>query len=431
MESVREEDMSAQNFTVRAQRRWGLRSEELGKMVLPATPDPGLTPEELDDLILLFRSFGRLEPGAFRPRRGTFEALLVFPAGADLGGFSDLRLDQLLHLLSPYDEDARFLQSQKEGNSDLLARWIAFPESLEAKLPSALDSSKSWLAEALRCLRIGAENSPQREQGLDAFSEALAGKIVAELQGIAQGEDAGISVEEPLLASYSPLLLWGTHEHFLPIARALVSPGWDVSHALMGAMVEGAGPPIESGGVALVDRLRSVLPIAPADGRPRVLAAALALERRRGRTLPRLLDIDVHENEGAIWSWLDILALAATTNLREAVQELLVQDQNWLEFEAIGEGELPLHLYRAARVHGLSPSACRELFAPHLGDAEDWFQENEAEDWSWISAYPYPLDLWEEAAGRTERGLLHEGIDEAFGDVFSPHDPFSVRKREP
>lgn len=394
-----------------------------------------MTALELDDLRTVFRGFGRVDAATLRPRKGTLEALLVLPSGTHDRGISpdSLRMDQLVYLLGEVDEDARWMRGQSADAAELFAIWRALPERVEADVPADLGED-SWLRHATA--RSLAGESLVRREGEDAVRERVAqrfaGYMVRALEQVVDGgEDTADEAKSDEGASsplvdYSPLLLWGESTAFDALLARWVSPGWAPLAAIAGAIERGVGAPIEPASEGLVrafigdEGLRAPL------AQVRVLNAALAMEGRRGRSIPRLVDPEVLRDEGAIWSWQDILALVAASERVALVQRLLATHDEWLDFDAPGEGELPLHLYRALRLSDGQERA-EEILRPALGeDADEWLEARGEDGLSWLAAYPEPLDLWE-GGTRTERGLLHEGIDEAFGDVFSPHDPFSVR----
>ena len=408
----------------------------------PATPNRALEADEVEDLLALFRGFGVLDPVSLRPRRAVLEALCVLRGDVDDDGLVDaIDVAQLLHLLAPYDEDARALASRSAGmpRPSLVAAWRAFPgEVAEGNFPGH-HAERSWLASAHA--RVARGRTQAAATGEDACVHDLLARLgallVGELQALAGGESSGdgessddgeSSSERRWLTRYSPLLLWGEFRAVEDLLGEVVPPGWDAQAAVLGALEMGAGAPIDPRQGEVLDALREVEPLDISRARTWVLEAARALDERRGGGAPRLLDEEILENEGAIWSWLDVLALAALDDAEERVEALLSGGEDWLDFDALGEGELPLPLYRALRLRGVPHASLVETLGGHLGEeGDDWLEERAEEGWRWLAAYPEPLDL---AMTRptTERGLLHEGIDEAFGDVFSPRDPFSVRE---
>lgn len=136
----------------------------------------------------------------------------------------------------------------------------------------------------------------------------------------------------------------------------------------------------------------------------------------------------------AAWSgtaaWTEVVRLANRPDLARDVEDLLPQQPDWGDFDAPGEGALP-RLWAAAMC----------LAAPQDARWRHWFATFEegralaAEDAEALwSGWPSPRASEEQRAGLAGSPMssyvhgLHDGVAEAYGDVYSQADPFSARR---
>lgn len=151
---------------------------------------------------------------------------------------------------------------------------------------------------------------------------------------------------------------------------------------------------------------------------------------------PVLVQSTANKLAGLGWTWL--VALSLRPNLAEEVQRLLDEDVDWFDFDAPGEGELPATWAAAL---GLSEALTDELAdALDVDPVEEPAADSATNDGTahtdaarWLASTTSPAT----ARGARLDGLgspmssyahgLNEAVAEAYGDVYSPADPFSTR----
>lgn len=375
-------DFQRPAFSVRILRRWGMTVDQLAEQSLPEMPSESLTQSEVSDLICLFRTFGRPDPVALRSRWHTYEALRI---SASQGvNFDQIRVDQLAFLLQEYDADAAYLSKIAKENEEMHRIWVSLPEFFEKAIPPDIDEERSWLAQAVsRSLRGISDASSLSEQ--EIYLE-LGGRLFSilaqEFESRIRPQSArNAETEDTWLTRYSPLMAWAEVVELEAVFRDWVAPGWEPASALRGGLSLGFGPPLVEQYDTSFEALRQAEAITREEAMTRFLSIVQAFEHERGRSVPRLVDQSVLDDEGAIWTWLDLLSLAACESRNDRIQALLNGESDWLDFDAPGEGELPLHLYRALRLAGDSHEIVGEFLSPYLGEeAGEWLDEREEEE---------------------------------------------------
>lgn len=430
--------MNTPLFSPKTRRRWNLSSDHSNPIALPQHPPTPLELHEIADLMAVFRTFQSPSFTTLRPRLRTLQSLLVLPQH-DAPSADGIHVLQLAFLLQDHDLDAKNLvetlrELPPEAHAAAWAQAPVAPDRAPAYPAPRSFQHDAWTAYAAHRHVAGtkwAQSVPDPEAFLaEAFAAVLVNALRHLEQDAAEAETHGAGYR--ILRQFSPLLLWGESDSVLRDLLATVEDGWAPLEPLLALRVLPAGPPLLPAYIELHDTLASIEGLPMADAR----AALLGLARRidaRYQDMPRMLDSRVIDDDGAIWSWLDVMAAAAFPALDPRIAELLNdEDEDWLGFDAPGEGTWPLHLYRALRLAGRSHAAAASVLSPLLAGSEEcdaWLEEQDQPLDTWLAAYPEPLMTIgdEDRAKPEERGLMHEGIDEAFGDVFSPHDPFSVR----
>ncbi len=176
------------------------------------------------------------------------------------------------------------------------------------------------------------------------------------------------------------------------------------------------------------DAIRAASEAAPI-GCGAVVARLAALAAARG-SLPGPRAVLVDGPAAQAPSWLDVVRAARVPALADEIGSLCAEPVAWDEFDAPGEGALPQLWADALALAGTgSPRVESALAALGARDGEPAWQI--AARW----ASPVAVAGGRGLVGDGERGAaahgLHEGVGEAFGDVWSPHDPFSLRGSKP
>ena len=162
-------------------------------------------------------------------------------------------------------------------------------------------------------------------------------------------------------------------------------------------------------------------------------AALVALAGPRAESTRELL-VDVPAAALGGLGWALILQIAAREDLHSALQSVILHEEtDWADFDAPGEGSLPSLWMSALFVAGALDTAWITL----LSDMDDELDvPNEADDIADILAgFASPALSTESRLGLDESPMssyahgLHDAVGEAYGDVWSAADPFSVRKR--
>ncbi|MFT4703538.1 MAG: hypothetical protein ACI81R_001230 [Bradymonadia bacterium] len=157
--------------------------------------------------------------------------------------------------------------------------------------------------------------------------------------------------------------------------------------------------------------------------------ACLARMQRRWRISDDRVADALRDAEGATdgaASWRDIIALSAATTLPAEVDRALSEETDWLSFEAPGEGVLPVIWRDAMRLHPAWDCEWATRFERLLDEATPSVDET-------LDAYPSPYAASATRLNTDQSPLssythgLNDAIEEAYGDVFSPADPFSQR----
>jgi hypothetical protein len=128
--------------------------------------------------------------------------------------------------------------------------------------------------------------------------------------------------------------------------------------------------------------------------------------------------------------WTRALQLASHPELTNALLALLSSDEDWGDFDAVGEGYLPGIWARIALLADALTPELREQFLvadPELGE---WLTESAVVDGGWFAS---PRRAGEHLSQNDQNPMssyahgLHDAVGEAYGDVYSRADPFSVR----
>ncbi len=137
--------------------------------------------------------------------------------------------------------------------------------------------------------------------------------------------------------------------------------------------------------------------------------------------------------EADVPSWRFVAQLSSRNDLVTSVQALEQQGVDWGDFDAPGEGALPLTWRLALHLAGAWPADRAQRW-----ERDGWVEPASAGDLdAALRALPSqtaasiaagdPLGGGAAQAGRTVR----DGIAEAYGDVHAPSDPFSIRRAAP
>lgn len=141
-------------------------------------------------------------------------------------------------------------------------------------------------------------------------------------------------------------------------------------------------------------------------------------------------------------SWATLVALAQRVEGPSTVAALLEERDDWDDFDAPGEGELPTLWWRvmvlAEALSGTSTAAIREALIDAGADGGD--DDTDASvDTLLRRVFDDAVSVVEATATRRSvegspmSGYAHglnDGVGEAYGDVYSPADPFSGRPRD-
>jgi hypothetical protein len=253
----------------------------------------------------------------------------------------------------------------------------------------------------------------------------------------------------PLLLARPPaaLLAWMLQPHRAPLPAAALLAAWAAAEAQGPTAADdfwdfmpwhATGQPLPAG------RPPGLRPAAAGLDPQGLLQRCLALVPeallampRRDALVERAADLTGHR------PWTLGVRLALDPGVAAEVDDLLSLDTDWSDFDAPGEGTLPLFWAsvlavggqldeaRADRLAALDPAieARREAAAAAPDDLSVWVQD-------WVSPRACAraagatglMDGPSTGAAGFEHGL-RDGIAEAFGDVWSPRDPFSQRSR--
>jgi hypothetical protein len=188
-------------------------------------------------------------------------------------------------------------------------------------------------------------------------------------------------------------------------------------------------------------RDRAPLALMPASawtgGRPLSLPAAraalLALVGERPESTRELL-VDVPASALGGLGWAIVLQIAAREDLKSTLQGVIDEDDmDWSDFDAPGEGSLPALWMRAL----FTAASLDDHWADLLTTVDQGLQIPDAiaEIADVLAEYASPTLSTESRLGLDESPMssyahgLHDAVGEAYGDVWSAADPFSVRKR--
>lgn len=442
-------------------KRWGLEKGQDIPTIRPVSPPTKLSEREVQELLSVFRSTGELSEVEWRRRATTLTLLLI--KNSESSDAQDISIIQLVHLLKDHDRDARnFYQKLRHSTEESHRQWWEEWTAEVRKIPAdslqshALDARNvSWIQSAhdratfVYSEYIGDDELRAEVRGL--FRRLLFEDITKVVQSH-ERENVRVSPAETLLVELPPLLYFLEDRAVDPYVEATVAhtpflrpssaegephspvdPRWNALGSLRFAP---PGPPLSLRYEALHARMHrrwteeSGANLQEFYGRAR---RDLPCPTLAEGTWLQLLDLEHIEEEGVALSWWDLLAARCTADFVERLSALLHMDLDWFDFDAPGEGDLPTHWFRVLELYGWSLEEIRQFFDVAMEgreDAEDWWEERVQEYGTWLASYPPPSDFDFDSEGdRSQlRGALHEGIDEAFGDVFSPHDPFSVRE---
>jgi hypothetical protein len=162
-------------------------------------------------------------------------------------------------------------------------------------------------------------------------------------------------------------------------------------------------------------------------------AALLALAGGRPESTRHLL-VDVPAGALGGLGWALVLQVAAREDLQSTIQELIDDGEtDWSDFDAPGEGSLPSLWMRALFTAGYRDSRWMNVLTSV--DNELQIPDHKAEIADVLAEYASPALATESRLGLHESPMssyahgLHDAVGEAYGDVWSAADPFSVRKR--
>jgi hypothetical protein len=154
-------------------------------------------------------------------------------------------------------------------------------------------------------------------------------------------------------------------------------------------------------------------------------------------TLPcptRTMLVDIPASALGALGWPLVLQIADRHDLHDSLTTLIEHDPtDWADFDAPGEGSLPSLWMRALFAAGLLDQTWRTRLA--LIDSELQMPDPDAEIPDVLSGYASLALASESRLGLDESPMssyahgLHDAVGEAYGDVWSAADPFSVRKR--
>ncbi|MFT6399873.1 MAG: hypothetical protein ACJAYU_004643 [Bradymonadia bacterium] len=122
--------------------------------------------------------------------------------------------------------------------------------------------------------------------------------------------------------------------------------------------------------------------------------------------------------------WRCVANIAGLPDLETRLADLLGQ-RDWSSFDAPGEGDLPDLWRDALVVAGAWSSAWQEIWSRAFDDHDTPQTPVEV-----LRGYSDSRQEGSASAHSSYTHGLHDGTSEAYGDVYSPHDPFSARHRK-
>ncbi len=380
------------------------------RICLPATPlstrfaRSGLCPRELNDPAVLTED----EQSALRmllkwwpiaPPAGRARAIVDTLAGTNIltreGGDIAVQAESLEALAPTLDVDASWLSRRGRFSMPSLTEVRHHRADL-----SLLTSDSRWTEDptTLRCILL-------------ALGDLAEAADVASLGGALRGSLAASGVGLHLLDPDTELIakLRVEDDEHLPVlhlARAMATAhkrGWT---SLLETQLERLPDP-------------ALTPMTCDDAVSHLVAAALNEWGVDDPLVDGVLD-ELHD-----MSWICVARIAGMPALEARLGELLKRC-DWSSFDAPGEGDLP-DLWR----DGLIVAG---LWSPHWQRV--WAESFEADDEACGSAvdvlrgYSDPGQVRAASAHSSYSHGLHDGTAEAYGDVYSPNDPFSERKHK-
>jgi hypothetical protein len=131
--------------------------------------------------------------------------------------------------------------------------------------------------------------------------------------------------------------------------------------------------------------------------------------------------------------WMALMQAAGRDDVEATLDALLAEDVDWADFDAPGEGSLPGFWMRVLHVRGELSEVWRERLLAldsslEMPSADASVADVTAEFVSPAVAGESRHDLSESPMSSYAHGL-HDSVAEAYGDVWSAADPFSLRRR--
>ncbi len=129
--------------------------------------------------------------------------------------------------------------------------------------------------------------------------------------------------------------------------------------------------------------------------------------------------------------WTRALQLTNRPDLTNALRGLLDEDEDWGDFDAAGDGCLPGIWARVARLVGPLDAELMDALQHADDELADLLSEMSSVDGGWFAS---PMRSGEHLAQSDRNPMssyahgLHDAVGEAYGDVYSRADPFSVRE---
>ena len=306
--------------------------------------------------------------------------------------------------------DATALDQSGAGPASGVARWAG---AVRAGLLAELDAGCSPELWRWCGLLLDVDDDPERGSEAGASGGATIGRASAPVLAL---DDAATLA---LLERREP---W-------PVAPAYLLE-------LLAARGPGSGPRVAAGQL-----LPETFPLAWTALAP--LDAAQACRRLvtlvdEGRGSQAFDELFLRDEAPVVLSWLAVVRASAADDLDRRARELLAGMDDPFDFDAPWEGELPATLILVLRLAGWPDDAIRALFVEaspgHGGEELEASLDADlgvplAERFAGCVPPAAVPDGGELGREDTRAAGVHEGIGEAFGDVFSPSDPFSVRRR--
>jgi hypothetical protein len=334
------------------------------------------------------------------------------------------------------------------SNSAWLCRHFADPVDAAAARWALLDAASATASDGsideppvVARLRLERELGATAPGAVDTLGAAARGAALALLGG---GRDATDALDW-LIAPPETSATWAT---ILPaplllsdreLVELLLGPcEYDIAHDVM---IGAAAAAWQSGGIGALRRLIDRVPVrregpvrllgllAPGETTPVTAVEARRMVLDRAGTAPRDLRsalVGLAGDSGDPPPWTAMGSVAKHPELVATIAALCATDVDWLDFDAPGEGRLPdLWLASIVLAGDEAVAAARAALGGRLPD--DVLGRLDQSPWAVLSLFG-PASAAMGGGSHVQVHGLNDSIAEAYGDVFAPSDPFSVRR---